>query len=96
MNSAALYINESQVDEKVRTHLDGEVKIRPYEYFISDLGELGQEYKEKDSVRFLIYFRLHGYRGLSQILIGRTTSLAVASALGHVRILLLLLQSHWW
>ena len=65
MNSATLYINENQVDEEVRTHLGGETKIRPYDCFISDLGKLGQDYKEKDSVRFLIYFKSHGYQVLS-------------------------------
>lgn len=40
MDSAVLFVNDSQIDDAVRNHLGPSVKIQPYESFFPYLKEL--------------------------------------------------------
>lgn len=88
MDSAILFVNDSQIDDSVRKHLGPSVKIQPYESFFSYLKELssGLERAPKpvSSRHFALYRPLTATPRTKQILISKQASLAVADAVGKV------------
>lgn len=97
-DKAVLFVNGAQVDDGVRAHLRDEVQIKGYDEFFGYLKGLGAGLGlSKESVRALrsriyasslliITFMCNW--GSQQVLLGDKSSLAIAEAIGRVRLTL--------
>lgn len=88
-DKAILFINPSQVNDAVRNHLGDGVELQPYDEFFHYISELRAVLElSKQSVRLyavalsLLVLTLY----LQQALLGDKTSLAIAEAIGNVRV----------
>ncbi|CAL1708592.1 unnamed protein product [Somion occarium] len=73
-DNSLLFVNTSQVDDVVRTHLGDPVQIKPYDEFFPYLRGLGGEVDLSDEL---------------QVLVGDKCNLAIVEAIGRERITIL-------
>ena len=93
IDSAVLFVNDSQVDDSARKHLGPSVNIQSYESFFPYLKELSSSLEKAPKPVSLGCFSqcMHlTTTQTKQILISKRASLAVADAVGKVLLLLIL------